>query len=352
MPEETTIWYTRCPVPSATGMAIQRGLIDDEFAPDGIVVRSLASSPDAAVRSAHYMQAATDLFRQGGNTPPLIAASKGVDHRFLGLSWTYTSQPVLVLPESDVRTAADLRGKRLSVPRRPNDKVDFWYGTTLRTYKEVLASAGLTLDDVELVEVDVQRTALEDAKPNPGQRGALWGAWANAGHQRDEALALARGEVDAIASEAAIGASVTATLRLRAIANAGGFERPYNNLVPVVMSVSGPLLDRRPDLVERFLVRVLETAEWAAEHESEAKRMIAGESGIAEEFVDAAWGADVHTQLDLRLDEWGLAALRSQAEHLLAIGFLDRPVDVDALIDPAPLAAARIRLDERRAVSA
>ncbi|MDO8210205.1 ABC transporter substrate-binding protein [Conexibacter sp. CPCC 206217] len=347
-----TIWYSRCPVPSAAGLAIQLGAIDDEFEPDGIVVRSLGSSPDPAVRSAHYMQVATDLFRQGGNTPPLIAASKGVDHRFLGLSWTYTSQPVYVLPESDVRTAADLRGKRLSVPRRPNDLVDFWYGTCMRTYEQVLATAGLTFDDVELVDVEVERSALDDAKPNPTQRGALWGAYANAGHQNAEALALARGEVDAVASEAAIGASLAATLRLRAIGNAGDLEQPYNNLVPLVMSVSGPLLDRSPEIVERFLVRVLETAEWAAENETETKRNIAAESGIAEEFVDAAWGADVHLRLDLRIDDFTLAALRSQAEHLLKIGFLDRAVDVDALIDPAPLAAARARLAERRQITA
>ncbi len=36
-----TIWYTRCPVPTATGIAADLGWLDDEFAPDGIEVRSL-----------------------------------------------------------------------------------------------------------------------------------------------------------------------------------------------------------------------------------------------------------------------------------------------------------------------
>jgi len=336
-----TLWYTRCPVPTASGIAIQLGWIDAEFEPDGIVVRSLASSPDIQVRKAHYLLTRDDLFRHGGNTPPLVAASQGKDLRVIGLSWTDTSQPVLVLPESDIRTAADLRGKRLALPRRVNDPIDFWNGTVARTYDTVLRGAGLTLDDVELVDLPIEREFIEDAKPNTTQHGALWGAHANASIQRHEAIALVRGEVDAIASEAAIGASLAATLRLRVVADPGRDGDPTNNGVPLVLSVSGPLLDSYPELVTRWLARVLAAADWAAANEPEAKRVLAAEAGIAEDFVEDAYSADVHEQLGIQLDERAASALRSQADHLGRLGRLAGPVDVDALIDPAPLASAR-----------
>lgn len=336
-----TLWYTRCPVPTASGIAIQLGWIDAEFDPDGITVRSLASSPDREVRSAHYLLTRDDLFRHGGNTPPLVAASQGKDLRILGLSWTDTSQPVLVLAESDIRTAADLRGKRLALPRRVNDPIDFWNGTVARTYETVLRTAGLTLDDVELVDVPIERDFIEDAKPNTTQHGALWGAHANASIQRDEAIALVRGEVDAIASEAAIGASLAATLRLRTVGDAGRLADPVNNGVPLVLSVSGPLLDANPELVARWLARVLAAADWAAANEAETKRILAAEAGIAEDFVEDAYSPRVHEQLGIDLNERAVAALRSQHDHLQRLGRLAQPFDVAALIDPAPLTAAR-----------
>ena len=30
-----TLWYTRCPVPTAFSIAVQRGLLDEEFGADG-----------------------------------------------------------------------------------------------------------------------------------------------------------------------------------------------------------------------------------------------------------------------------------------------------------------------------
>lgn len=37
----STLWFTRCPVPTATGIAADRHWLSEEFAPDGIEVRSL-----------------------------------------------------------------------------------------------------------------------------------------------------------------------------------------------------------------------------------------------------------------------------------------------------------------------
>ncbi|HEY0713786.1 MAG TPA: ABC transporter substrate-binding protein, partial [Polyangia bacterium] len=36
-----TIWYTRCPVPTATGLAYKLGWLAQEFAAEGIAVRTL-----------------------------------------------------------------------------------------------------------------------------------------------------------------------------------------------------------------------------------------------------------------------------------------------------------------------
>jgi ABC-type nitrate/sulfonate/bicarbonate transport system substrate-binding protein len=336
-----TLWYTRCPVPTASGIAIQLGHIDAEFASDGLDIRSLASSPDDRVRASHYLMFGTDLFRHGGNTPPIVATSRGAELTIVAFSWTYSRQPVLTLPNSGIQTAADLKGKRLALARRVNDPVDFWYYLTLRTYSKVLAAAGLTLDDVELVELPIERQFLKDANPVTNQQGALWGACANAGLQTEEALALVRGEVDAIASEAASAVNLENTLRLNVVADAAELPDIASNAIPLTFSVTTSLLDERPDLVERWLARVIEASNWAKENEREAKRIIAAEAGIPEDFVDEAYSPEVHQQLDLLIDQRSIDGLQAQADHLLKFNRIDRPVNAASLVDPAPLEAAQ-----------
>jgi ABC-type nitrate/sulfonate/bicarbonate transport system substrate-binding protein len=338
-----TIWYTRCPVPTASGIAIQLGWIEEEFASDGITVRSLASSPSPEVRSAHYMLSQRDLIRHGGTAPVFLAADRGVDVRILAISWPDTSYPILTRPDTGIEQAADLRGRRLSLPRRVHDPVDFWQASALRVYDRALAAAGLTLEDVELVEIRNERRPLRDARANLTQHGSLWGAEANAGLQREEALALIRGEVDAIASEAGIAANLRATLGLRTVVDVGRSRDRLdrvNNDAPLTINADGPLVDRHPDLVARWLARVLDAASWAAAHEDGARRIVAAETGIAEDFVDLGYSSDVHLQLGIGLGEELIAGVQTQAAHLLAHGKVSAPVDVGALVDPGPLRAA------------
>ncbi len=56
-----TLWYTRCPVPTAFSIAVQRGLLDEEFAADGVAIQSLRVSNDPAVRQSHFFAYASAL---------------------------------------------------------------------------------------------------------------------------------------------------------------------------------------------------------------------------------------------------------------------------------------------------
>ena len=71
-----TIWYTRCPVPTATGIAADLGWLADEFAPDGVEVRSLQDIPRQEASDFHFTHAHPGLFREGGNVPALWARSR------------------------------------------------------------------------------------------------------------------------------------------------------------------------------------------------------------------------------------------------------------------------------------
>ena len=191
------LWYTRCPVPTASSIAISQGWLDEEFAADGIAVASLRASADDAVRESHFSHTQADSFRQGGNIPPIWTRSRGSDVRLIGLSWAEQYQAIVALPGSGIRGPEDLRGRRLGLTRRLNDQIDFWHATSLRGYDSTLRHVGLSLDDVKLVDIPVTERYLATSG-GEAHSGSLFGAWTNRRLQSAEVLALIRGEVDAI----------------------------------------------------------------------------------------------------------------------------------------------------------
>ena len=110
-----TIWFTRCPVPTATGLAYKLGWLEEEFAADGIGIRTLQEVGGEQARH-HYDHGLANLIREGGNLLALPARAQGANTRLIGLTWIDEWQAILVRPGSDIASPADLRGKRLALP--------------------------------------------------------------------------------------------------------------------------------------------------------------------------------------------------------------------------------------------
>jgi ABC-type nitrate/sulfonate/bicarbonate transport system substrate-binding protein len=340
-PAITELWYTRCPVPTASSIAISQGWLDQEFATDEISVSSLRASTDRSVRESHFDHQQANSFRQGGNIPPIWTRSRGNELRLIGLSWVDQYQAILALPESRIHTAADLKGKRLGVTRRVNDQIDFYRATALHGYEAALSTVGLTLDDVKIVELPVTQTYLgSDAT---SQTGSLFGAQSNRRLQSREVLALARGEVDAIYSAGGRGPDLEALLGAQVVFDIQRQSDPAlkaNNITPATLTVSGRLLEERPDLVVRYIVATLRAAAWAQAHPAETTRIIAHEIGIAEDFVEPGYPGGIHSLLTPSLDANLIAAIESQKNFLLRHGFIERDFDVAAWVAPEPLREA------------
>jgi ABC-type nitrate/sulfonate/bicarbonate transport system substrate-binding protein len=337
-----TLWFTRCPSPSAASIAIRENWLVDEFAPDGIAVKSLASSSDKSVQLSHYRHTQPNSFRFGGWVPPLVSASRGADVKVIGLAWPDRAGGVLALPGSGIRTPEDLRGKRFSLPRRKNDSVDWWHAAVLHGYASALRRAGLRFRDVQLVEVDIEREYVADATTGDAPGQSLWGARSQFAVQREEVAALYRGEVDVLYSDAAMGALLRAFVGPVIVVDLFNREEdsPEGDGQPVVLTVSGGLLRERPDLVERWLVRLLDADAWARSHPAEARRIFAVDTGLPEDLVDDAFSPRLTQQIDVSLSPRRVAQLARLHEDLLTRGIIDSPIDFERFIDPAPLAAA------------
>lgn len=337
-----TLWYTRCPVPTPLGIASQLGWIRDEFSPDGIVVKTLQETRDPALRESHYDHHLPNSFRQGGNVPALWARAQGADTRVIGLNWVDESQLIITLPDSGIVAPRDLNGRRLALPRHDNS-IDHGRAGALRGFLVALALAGLQPDDAEFVDVAVDLSPsgwTADGSPRPG------GSYATLVN------ALLSGHVDAIYVKGARGVETASMLSAHVVTDLRNHPDPLvraNNGAPRPVTVDAGLLRDRPDLVTRFLARVVEVGDWAVSHPAQTLACISRETGAQQEWLSRAYGADLHRRQHIDLAETSIAALENYKNFLFQWGFLKQDFDLRAWIDPAPLAQV---LDARNRIAA
>ncbi len=318
-----TLWFTRCPVPTATGIAADQNWLAAEFASDGIAVRSLQDAGADGYRQQHFTHALPTLIREGGNVPALWARSRGEETRLIGLTWIEERQTILVAPGSGIRGAAALRGLRLAAPRRAVP-IDFRRAMALRGFEGALASAGLGLDDAQVIDVS------GDGYRRP------WEAELNA---------LRRGDVDAVYAKGAV--AVGAARRAGAEVGVELDEIPevtyrVNNGTPRPITVHRFLLDNYPELVDRFLAVLLRAADWAEDRPGDIARILSAETGAGAEHVADAYRPGTHRSLHPDLSGDRLALLAQQEAALRSHAFLSEPVDVHTWADHEPLRRARM----------
>jgi len=343
-----TIWFTRCAgngrggVPTATGLAYQLGWLDNEFKDDGITLRTLQEDGNGEFRHHHYDHGLTNLIREGGNLFAIPAKAQGAKTRLVGLTWIDEGQSIIVRPNSDIRSPKDLKGKRLALPViKPQDIAENKRGRSitrygsLHGYKGALASVGLSLDDVHLVEV-----GKGENKPD-GNGAGLGGFW-------EAVQPLLDGEVDGFYVKGASAAEGAKKLGLEVGIDLDKLpERRFrvNNGTPRPITVHEDFLENHFDLLVRFLYQTLRAADWAKTHLDGVYDLLHKEIGASREGLQAAYRDGFHLTLAPDLSEERVELFRQQKNFQLTYGVLDRDFDFDAWIDRRPLEEANKRLN-------
>lgn len=335
------IWFTRCPVPTATGLAYRLGWLKEEFAPDGISVATLQEAPREFAHY-HYDHAIPSLIREGGSLLALAAKAQGANTRLVGLTWIDEWQAILVRPGSDITTPWDLKGRRVALPAYVQREIpahvrgsSIARGMTLQGLKGALAHDDLTLDSVRFVEVG--------SGQGSGNAEGLGSLWEGLEH-------LERGEVDAVYVKGA--SAVDAAKRHGAVVgiDLDSFtDRRYrvNNGTPRPITVHADFLEQHFDLLVRFLAQILRAANWAADNLAGVQEILKSETRSGDEGVATAYRNGFHQSLQPALSKELLDLFHIQKNFTLLHGILDRDFDLDAWVDPRPLEAARKLLEER-----
>lgn len=330
------LWYTRCPVPAASGVAFQLGWLGEVFAGEGIEVQALQDGPVELIRH-HFDHDLVGLFREGGNVPALAARAAGAPTRLIGLTWIEEGQSIVARPDRGIYAAADLKRKRVGIPAWAVTPAEsFPRAMALHGFQQALRLAGLTLDDVNVVELQWTPSA-----------AALRGPRDGAGLLPRRAFgidAVESGQVDAVYGKGAAFAGQVREAGLQVVVSLDAVadrRLRVNNGTPRPITVHERLLDERPDLVVGFLAASLRASDWAAAHPAEVRDILQRETFSGPAGVAAAHRSDFHLHLHPDLSDERLGLLAIQKQFLYTHGFLPRDFDLDRWVAPEPIKQAR-----------
>ena len=339
------LYYTRCPVPTASGIAFQRRMFDPVFRGTPYEVRDLRElGPDH--RNAHYTHSIRHFFREGGGAPPVWARSRGVDSVLLGITFMEETLGIFVRADDPAITIPDLAGKRFALPLWPRLVFNFWRFAALKGIVSALRVHSMSVRDIRLVGVtehwdpherrDVQR---RDAPAAPRCE------------YRSQLRALQDGRVDALfgkGPEAALlereaGGAIRRIFDLRTVP---AMADRVNNSTPRLLTTSREMIEAHPEGVVRYLQTLIRAARWAVDHPREARKLVARECGVTPHEVAQCLEKAFETKLAPGVSDALLESVDVLKSFLHHHGFIEHDFPLRDWVAAEPLAEARRREEE------
>ena len=339
-PDSIPLYYTRCPVPTASGIAFHRRMFESAFSDGKFCVRELNElGPDHL--DAHYTHSIEHFFREGGGAPPMWAKSRGVDSVLLGITFMEERLGIYVRADDGIGGVEGLAGKRLALPVWPRLVFNFWRFAAEKGFCSALAAHGLAPDSVTFVDVEEGW--------DPHQRRQVGRAEATVAARceyREQLHALVDGRVDAIfgkGPEAALLEQEGAG-RIRLLfdlRDAPSLAHRVNNSTPRLFTTSRALLEAHPDAVSSYLATALDAASWAQGHPDEARTLLARECAVPPRLLDNYLQSDYLTCLRPRFEPNLIEAAEVMKTFLLKRGYLEHDFDLPAWCQPGILEEAQ-----------
>ena len=330
---ERTIYYTRCPVATATGIALETGQFEKEFGDGPIQFHNIKELGRDKMLKSHFDHHLDNSVREGGAIPPIWARSRGANTALLGLTFVKDSLAFMVRADSDIHNFNDLAGKRCSLPLHPKLLTDFMRANTERGFLSALAEHDMAPETVNFVDTIIDNDFKDAANPDSGADKIKGGKQFEATMFDHELRALMDSEVDVIFTKNVQPARLMRLYggRLRVIYDLLDANTPDHiiNGNPRIITISHNVVDEDPELVIRYLQVLVRSAHYGSTHQAETARIWAGEIGVEVKDIYNSYRESFHTTVWPSLSDAILRRLRVQIDFLRDKGYLEKDVDIE-----------------------
>lgn len=290
-PDTVRITYVSAPFNVPSIVMREKGYLDEAFAAHGVKVESPEITSGAQQTQA-IAAGEIDIASVLGGTSAILAKANGVDLEVIA-AYARSPKAYYLMTRADGPAAlADLKGKKIAGPK----------GTVLnQLLVAALAAQGLTLDDVEYINMDL-----------PAARAALLS-----------------GQVD-VATLAGNNAVMVEQAGGKVLTSGEGLIKPTT-----VIAASGKFVEEHPDLVDAYFQAHRKALDFMAAHPEEALEIAAREQKISVE--EAARQMPLYDFSPAMTDD-DIANLAADQDFMIGAGMMpkDNAIDIKAdLVAPS-----------------
>jgi ABC-type nitrate/sulfonate/bicarbonate transport system substrate-binding protein len=347
------IWYTNCPVVSASNVDEALGWTREEFKKIDVKYAYFRS-----VREndwyPHYIHNLDNFFRVGGLFPAVHVQADLRRTRLLGATHVYEGGCMMVRAKDDIYRMADLKGKKIGLSKSLNTKkCDWWRITEEQGIELMLRLNGMSRKDIQIVEFPYPDDWYGDPKmlvplENPTE------LWIKRDHKHDLSVrpleaALLKGTVDAIYTQSKYFQHLQeATSELKAIEDLSRYPdwTLQSCNLPAVYTCSDVMAEQHPELIVAFMKGMIRVGRWCNEHKHAAAAIL--DKGTFYLDVEDTSRNILNVDMVPNLAPQSLAAIEIGRDFMRSHGYIKNDFDVREWAAPEFLEQAAKELIEEQ----
>ena len=329
------MYYTNCPLVSASNVDQELGWTREEFKKIGVTYAFLRSRRENDWYPHYIHNLADNLIRFGGMFPPIAVHADLRRTVLLGATNVYEGGCMLVRARDDVFKMSDLKGKKIGLTKNLNTiKNDWWRIQEEAGIEMMLRLNDMTRDDVESLKSPYPDDWYDDPKMlEPLENPSGCGSSAPQARSR---LPSARngtrggnGGRDLHAVQRVPAPFQEATGKFKAIEDLSRYPdwtvQAVAN-VPAVITCTQEMAENHPDLVVTFMKGMIKVGRWANEHKHAAAAILDKQTFYLD--VEDTYQGIEHVDMVPNLSAQNLTAIEVGKDFMLSHGYIKRDFDV------------------------
>jgi ABC-type nitrate/sulfonate/bicarbonate transport system substrate-binding protein len=347
------VYYTNCPLISASNVDQELGWVREEYKKLGVQYEFLRSTRDNDWYP-HYIHNLDNLIRFGGLFPPVNVHADIRRTKLLGVTHVPREGGVMMVrARDDIYRMNELKGKKIGLSKSMNKvKNDWWRIQEHQGIELMLRLNGMTMDDVEIVEFPYaddwyNNPAMLDPMENPSE------LWLKRDHKRDLAFrpletALENGLIDAMYSQSRVISVLSETTgKFKSIEDLSLYPDWTLQVanIPATITCTDVMADEHPELAVAFMKGMIKVGRWANEHKQAAAAILDRQTFYRD--VEDTYDGIRRVDMVPNLSPQNMASVEIGKDFMFSHGYIENDFDVHEWAAPEFLEqAARELLEE------